>query len=363
MADYTKLLNNLYNNPNSPAAYSGIDSLWHEAKKVYKHIPRYVIEHFLEGHRTYSLMRPRRVNFKRARTIASGFMTDVQVDLADMQSLAQHNKGNRYILLGIDVLSKRLFATPLKTKGAKDVIEAFKKLFEQMPMIPYRIFSDKGKEFKNKLIDEYFEQEDIHKLEATHSIVKASLAERAIRNLKQRLYRYFSQNKSLNWIDVLVQIIDGINHSICRVHGMRPIDINFENAQKVWKKIYGNALSTKSVNKNYKKFKEGDYVRKSFEKGQFEKGYIPNWGDEIVQVDKIIGHSKPIIYKLKNNLGNRIKGSFYKEQLARVRKDAETEYRIEKIYRKRTRDDGTKEVLVKFIGYPIREWIPETELV
>jgi len=53
---------------------------------------------------------------------------------------------------------------------------------------------------------------------------------RAIRNLKQRLYRYISQNKSLNCIDILLQIIDGINHSTCRVHGMRPIDINFENA-------------------------------------------------------------------------------------------------------------------------------------
>uniref|UniRef100_A0A1I8BLV4 BPI2 domain-containing protein n=1 Tax=Meloidogyne hapla TaxID=6305 RepID=A0A1I8BLV4_MELHA len=96
---------------------------------------------------------------------------------------------------------------------------------------------------------------EIAKYEATHSTVKASLAERAIRNLKQRLYRYFSQNHKLNWTDILPKIIEGINKSFCRVHGMRPIDVNFKNAQKVWKKIYGNIFSNKKRkgNRNSKK--------------------------------------------------------------------------------------------------------------
>uniref|UniRef100_A0A914NGP6 Integrase catalytic domain-containing protein n=1 Tax=Meloidogyne incognita TaxID=6306 RepID=A0A914NGP6_MELIC len=359
MMDYNKLLKQLYNNPESPAAFSGIVSLWHEARKINKDIPRSAVQNFLEGHRTYTLMRPKRVHFPRSKTIAAGFMTDVQVDLADFQALSRHNKGNRYLLLGIDVLSKRLFGVPVKAKKSEDMLGAFKLLLTQMPMKPHRIFSDKGLEFRNKLLKEYFEKEEIQKIEPAHSTVKASLAERAIRNVKQRLYRYFSQNIILNWIDVLPKILEGINKSKCRVHGMRPIDVNFENAQEVWKKIYGEFDFTKGK----PKFKEGEHVRMSVGKGAFEKGYIPNWGDEILEVDQVYNQAKPIRYKVRDDKGEKFKGFFYGEELARVRKDADTEYRIEKVYRKRKRADGTYELLVKYIGYPEREWISESQLV
>ncbi|CAK5015629.1 unnamed protein product [Meloidogyne enterolobii] len=362
MADYMKLLQHLYNDPDSPAAFSGVDRLWYEARKILKHLPRKVVQDFLEGHRTYTLMRPKRIHYPRSKTVAAGFMTDVQVDLADFQSLSRHNKGNRYLLLGIDVLSKRVFGVPVKSKKIDDMLEAFKQLIEQMPMKPHRIFSDKGLEFKNKQLKEFFEKEEIEKFEATHSIVKASLAERAIRNVKQRLYRYFAHYKTLNWVEILPKILEGINKAKSRVHGMRPIDVNFQNAQAVWKRIYGDELSTK-IKKANPKFKKGDFVRTSINKGTFEKGYIPNWGDVIAEVDKVKDNSRPIRYKLIDDKGDKYKGSYYNEELTKVKKDAGTEYRIEKIYQKRKRADGTYEVLVKFIGYPEREWIHENQLV
>uniref|UniRef100_A0A1I8BIE4 Integrase catalytic domain-containing protein n=1 Tax=Meloidogyne hapla TaxID=6305 RepID=A0A1I8BIE4_MELHA len=352
MEENNKILQQLYNNPKSPAAFSGVDRLWHEARKIIKGLPRSAVQNYLEGHRTYTLMRPKRIHFSRSKTIAAGFMTDVQVDLADFQALSRHNKGYRYLLLGIDVLSKRLFGVPVKAKKAEDMLEAFKLLLTQMPMKPHRIFSDKGLEFQ------FFEKE-IQKIEPVHSTVKASLAERAIRNVKQRLYRYFSQNITLNWIDVLPKILEGINKAKCRVHGMRPIDVNFENAQEVWKKIYGEF----DFKEGRPKFKEGENVRMSVGKGAFEKGYIPNWGDEILEVDQVYNRAKPIRYKVRDEKGEKFKGSFYGEELARVRKDADTEYRIEKVYRKRKRADGTYELLVKYIGYPEREWISESQLV
>nr|CAD2200843.1 unnamed protein product [Meloidogyne enterolobii] len=232
-----------------------------------------------------------------------------------------------------------------------------------MPMKPQRIFSDKGTEFKNKQMKDFFEKEGIKKHEPTHSIVKASVAERAIRNVKQRLYRNFAQRKTLNWIDVLEKILEGINKAKSRTHGMRPIDVNFDNAQKVWKRIYGDIFSSTNNNKIKPKLKKDDFVRMSLEKGAFEKGYIPNWGDEILQVDKIKETPLPIQYKVRDDKGEKFKGSFYNEELTRVRKDADTEYRIEKVVRKRKRPDGTFDILVKFIGYPEREWIHESQLV
>lgn len=157
-------------------------------------------------------------------------------DLADFQSLSKSNKGNRYLLVAIDVLSKHLFVAPLRSKKAEDMVEGFKKVLEEMPMKPHRIFTDKGKEFRNKQLKDLFDEEEIEKYESTHSAMKAALAERAIRNIKQRCYRFFSQHETLNWLDNIQLIVDGINRSPCRVlpGGMRPIDVNFKNSQQIW---------------------------------------------------------------------------------------------------------------------------------
>lgn len=80
-ADYTQLLHQLYNDPSSPAGFAGVDQLWLEARKSHPSIPRQVVQDFLEGSRTYTLHRSRRVHFKRSRTIPAGYMTDFQSDL------------------------------------------------------------------------------------------------------------------------------------------------------------------------------------------------------------------------------------------------------------------------------------------
>lgn len=365
------VLDRLYNDPNSPAAFAGVDRLWLEAKKELKdQIRKRDVKEYLESHRTYTLMRPRRVHFPRAKTVPAGFMTDVQVDLADFQALSRHNKGRKYLLVAIDVLSKRVFGVPIRSKKTEDMIEGFKQLFEQMPMKPHRIFSDKGTEFRSKQIKEFFKEEEVDKHESVHSSVKAALAERAIRNIKNRIYRFFAQHQILNWIDTIQKIIDGINHSPSRVlNGHCPIDVNFKNAQQFWENAYGqemhDSLFTKKRNKikNNKIFMPGQTVRMSRGKSQFEKGYIPNYGDEILEVDAVKTHMRPIRYKLRDEKGEPFKSFFYKEELAPVRKGAETSFRIEKVLRKRRRSDGTYEILVKFLGDPDRQWIHESQLV
>jgi hypothetical protein len=360
-----QILNKIYNNPSNPAGFAGAQQLYNEAQKVDHTIRKKDVEHFLQGHRTYSLMRPRRVHFKRAKTIAAGFMTHVQVDLADMKDLSRHNKGHKYILVAIDVLSKRIWAIPIKKKEAGHMVPAFKELISQMPMKCHRIFSDNGKEFVNKELRDFFEQNDILKHEASSSVIKAALAERAIRNLKQRLYRYFNHNKTLKWIEVLPEIVDAINHSVSRVHGMRPIDVNFKNATQVWHRIYGDPYSLQTSKKN-PRFKEGDLVRTTRGvKKLFEKEVVPSWGDTILEVEAVKQQKgDPETYKVRNIKGGpRHKGPYYAQELARVRPEADTEHKIEKAYRKRKLGDGTFEVEVKYVGDIKRYWIKETELV
>ena len=57
--------------------------------------------------------------------------------------------------------------------------------------------------------------------------------------------------------------------------------------------------------------------------------------------------------------GEEIAGSFYREQLQKTNQSV---YRIDRIVRRRP---ATKEVLVKWSGYPdkFNSWIPETDVL
>ena len=360
-----EVIKKIYHDPSNPAGFAGKKQLYEEAKKFDSSITKGDINHFLEGDRVYTLHRPRRIHFKRAKCFAAGYGTDYHFDLADMQKVARNNNSFKYILVGVDVLSKMLYAEGVKSKQKRNMIEAFEAILNRMPMVPQRIFTDRGKEFILTETDEkggksnYFKEKGIAKHWSSTKTVKASLAERSIRNLKSRLYKFFSQKQTLKWIEILPKLVNSINHSYCRVIGMRPIDVNFSNAQTVWEKIYGKNFFKKAKLKS--KLKKGDTVRMANYKEVFDRGYLPNWSDEIIEVDSV-KKGRPDTYRVKDERGEPFTGQFYAEDLGKTRKDKQTTYRIEKVAGKRT-IEGKKQIKVKFIGYPNFEWINESDIV
>jgi IS30 family transposase len=122
----------------------------------------------------------------------------MQFDLGDFQSLAKKNAGNRYLLLGVDVLSRQMYGAPTKSKRPKDMIQAFEEVFKQLPFLAESIYTDRGNEFVAKEMKQYFEEKGIEKYETKSSAVKAAVVERAIRTLKNRLDEYAMQLKFLD---------------------------------------------------------------------------------------------------------------------------------------------------------------------
>ncbi|KAL3096681.1 hypothetical protein niasHT_025109 [Heterodera trifolii] len=85
----------------------------------------------------------------------------------------------------------------------------------------------------------------------------AGMAERANRSIKERLYRYFTERGTYKWIEVVQDIVKGINYSLNSSIGMRPADVNFGNAEELRQKLYNEA---KKIPKMNPKFKVGDRV-------------------------------------------------------------------------------------------------------
>jgi hypothetical protein len=94
-------------------------------------------------------------------------------------------------------------------------------------------------------------------------------------------------------------------------------------------------------------------------KALFEKGYLPNWSEEIYTIEKV-QKTIPITYIIKDSLGEVIQGSFYTEELQKTNQEI---YRVEKVIRKK-KIDGVEHALVKWSGYSKKynQWIPMSQM-
>jgi len=107
------------------------------------------------------------------------------------------------------------------------------------------------------------------------------------------------------------------------------------------------------------KFAIGDAVRISKVKGIFEKGYEPNWSEEVFYV-VAQKKTKPPMYKLQDFNGLVIDGSFYEPELQKIKEPER--FRVERIVRTRT-VKGKKQYFVKWLGYPdsANTWVDNVE--
>ena len=105
----------------------------------------------------------------------------------------------------------------------------------------------------------------------------------------------------------------------------------------------------------HRKFKIGDKVRISkYKRKVFDKGYTPNWTEEIFLIDKIQSKNS-ITYRLKDL---KIQGSFYEPESLKAKQDI---FCIDKVIRW---DYKKKQALVKWLGYSdnFNSWIPLNSL-
>ena len=122
--------------------------------------------------------------------------------------------------------------------------------------------------------------------------------------------------------------------------------------------VYFNLYGDMETLKQKPKYKVGDKVRISkYKRKVFDKGYTPNWSEEIFTVDEIQS-TVPVTYRLKDLRGEEIKGSFYQPELLKAEQKV---FRIDKVIR---RDYKKKMALVKWKGYSddFNSWIPMKDL-
>ena len=267
-------------------------------------------------------------------------------DLADMTALSEDNEGVNFLLLVIDIFSKYGWIEPLKNKKGKTVANALKTIFKERK--PEKLWTDKGREIYNKDVKELIE------LYSTENEEKSSIVERWIRTMKEKIWKYFTDNNTYNYMDVLPDLVKDYNNTVHLSTKLTPIDASKKkNELTVWRNLYPDRYK---INDITPKFSVGDRVRITKKKKDFEKRYTTRWTEEIFTI-KEIQNTDPITYKLEDLEGEEIKGTFYEPELQKTEQQI---YRIEKIIKKEK-----NKLLVKWKGYSdkFNSWVDNKDLI
>ncbi|KAL9970559.1 hypothetical protein ACROYT_G022957 [Oculina patagonica] len=126
---------------------------------------------------------------------------------------------------------------------------------------------------------------------------KAVVIERFNRTLKNKMYKQFTIQGNTQYLEMLPILVKEYNNTKHSSIKMTPTEASKEKNQGiVYLNLYGDMEPLSAI----PKFKVGDKVRISkYKRKVFDKGYTPNWSEEIFIVDKI-QYTNPITYKLKD---------------------------------------------------------------
>ena len=165
-----------------------------------------------------------------------------------------------------------------------------------------------------------------------HNEGKSVVAERFIRTLKNKIYKYMTAISKNVYIDKLDDVVDEYNNTYHKTIKMKPVDIK-DNTYIDFEK---------EVNDKDSKFKIGNHVRISKYKNVFAKGYMSNWSEEVF-ISRKIKNTVPWTYVINDVNGEEIIGTFYEKE---SQKTNQKEFRIEKELKRK----GDK-LYVKWTGY------------
>lgn len=302
-------LNEIYFDPANPGSFGGPERL----SKV-AHISLQKAKEFLQGRQTYTRNKYVRHKFPRRKIVVPSIDYLWQGDLITVTKFSRKNKGIKFLLTVIDVLSRYAFVRPLSNKTCSVVAKAFQDILDTSGRKCKYLQTDRGLEFRGAAFLKILDMNKIN-LFHNHSELKAAMIERFNRTLMLRLNKFFTFTNDTKYIDNLQDFVQSYNSSVHRSINCRPKDVKPSNQFNVWMKSYEDLQKSKP---STPKFRIGQYVRIKIQKATFEKGYASTFTTDLFKIREIV-NSIPVTYKLSDNTGEIILGVFYPEELSLVK--------------------------------------------
>ena len=133
-------------------------------------------------------------------------------DLADMQLISKFNKGFKFLLCVIDIFSKYAWVVPLKDKKGVSIVNVFQNILKESDRKPNKMWVDKGSEFYNISFKKWLKDSNIE-MYLIHNEGESIVAERFIRTLKTKIYKYITAISKNVYIEKSNYIVNEYNNT------------------------------------------------------------------------------------------------------------------------------------------------------
>lgn len=217
---------------------------------------------------------------KKGHIVALSPNNIFQADLLDYTKYSRNNEGYKWILIAMDVFTRKAYARPLKNKKPSSVANAFKEIIENNK--PIEVMTDNGNEFLGKPFQVLIKDNNmIHTTNEVGDHNALGIIDRFSRTIKNSIAKYFTSRNTTKWANILPKFIAAYNNT----PNSAILDFKPNEAKKHIPVITNLNLEKFDANKDlHDSINKGDLVRTKIKKKRFSKGYTPNYSDEVFKV-------------------------------------------------------------------------------
>ena len=187
----------------------------------------------------------------------------------------------------------------LEYKKGITITNAFQNILRESNGKPKKIWVNKGSEFYNRSMKYDGKSKG-------NNGGKSVIAERFIRTLKNKFYKYVFLISKNGHIDKLDDIVNKYNNTYHNTIKIMPVDVK---------------------SSTYIEIKIGNIVRILTYKNIFAKTYVLNWSEEVFMI-KNVKNTVPWTYVISDLKCEKIVGMFYEKELQKAN---QKEFKVKKV--------------------------------
>ena len=348
-------LYSVYHDPSQPASFGGIDVLYKFAREHSTlGISRKDVHEFLRGQEVYSthVKKNKSKAYYQLTTLGPHELIDVDTAYFDFNDHGGNSP--KKIVVAIDTFSRRLAARSVKDIRSQTMRRVVPELVKELGGSRY-IRHDSGTEFTSAAVQNALKRMKVKSLRS-YAPNKSSAAERVIRSIKGRLYKYLQSTGSRDWSKALPSIVASYNnkkHRSLAGGKYSPNEVSDDNAAELWFYFKKQQLKHSAKPSPYK-FALNDSVRVNQTRLAFDKDYLEQNSTVVYFISfRYLSGGNINRYRLKDEHNKEVGGSFTANQLEKCTITDDTEYRIEKELHYKD-IEGVPCVYVKWFQMPSR---------
>ena len=270
--------------------FGSIKSTYDDANKILDTITYNDVKDFLERQKSRQTRGYRGFN----SYVAHEPLQEIQIDIADFTASGALNDGFRYLLVAVDIFTKKAHGVAIKDKQPAESVRAMKEILNVIGK-PEVLYHDNEGSWNSGDFIQLLNQNKIKQIIIS---TPPPFAERMVQTIKNMIHTRLGglEIDQQEWVSLLPSVLKKYNNTEHSTIGMSPNQATQGNDNiEIWLNINNKA----NFNRKYAPLKKGSQVRTYVKPGSFKKGYESRWSKEVYKVIAITDDKKQ--FMVSNN--------------------------------------------------------------